>query len=114
MDTASQLVRAKYAEVLSGDVPLQEFVSWLDAMPIPYALDTDFEPFLRLVIGARWRLMLWEAGAPENLVLASLQRHLQRIERSELVPGPDPLELYKLRFAHRSKLKTASLRREPW
>lgn len=98
MDTASQIVRAKYAELFAGEIDLPGFSAWIDALPIPALVTADFKPFIQLVIGAQCRLMLWSDGAPESTVIASLRRLLNQLDKTRAPLGPDPLHAHKLRY----------------
>jgi hypothetical protein len=114
MDTASQIVRAKYAELFAGELDLPEFSAWIDALPIPAMVTADFKPFIQLVIGAQCRLTLWLDGAPEPAVIASLQRLLNQLDHSPVQLGPDPLYAHKLRYVRNSCASAAKPPLEFW
>jgi hypothetical protein len=97
MDTATQLVRAKYDELFRGELSLAEFSAWIESLPIPVTVNGDFKPFMRLVIGAQCRLVLWSAGAPEAMVIASL-RWVVDGDGTTCGEHPDPLAPYKQRY----------------
>jgi hypothetical protein len=101
MDTASQIVRAKYQELLDGQIALGELSAWLDVLPIPATMTSDFKPFMRLVIGAQCRLLLWSDGAPEMLVIDSLRRLVNELDGASLIPSSDPLDPFKRRYERR-------------
>ena len=98
MDTASQIVRAKYEELLDSELGLAEFSLWIDALPFPTMLTDDFRSFIALVIRAQSRLTLWSDGAPGATVLASLRWVLLDCIKDSHLHGPDPLEAYKRKY----------------
>src|SRR5215207_7970105 len=98
MKTASQIVRAKYQELLDGQIALGELAAWLDALSIPTAITSDFKPYMRLVIGAQSRLVLWTDGAPEALVIDSLRRLVNELDGNVPIPSTDPLDPFKRRY----------------
>ena len=101
MDTASQIVRAKYQELLDGQIALDELSAWLDVLPIPATITSDFKAYMRLVIGAQCRLVLWSDGAPETLVIYSLRRLVDELDGTLLIACSDPLDPFKRRYERR-------------
>jgi hypothetical protein len=101
MDTASQVVRAKYEELLDGEIGLADFEMWIMALPFPSAPHPDFRAFIALVVRAQTRLMLWHEGAPDSAVVDSLALVLREAGTPSRVRGIDPLEPYKRRFTKR-------------
>jgi hypothetical protein len=114
MDTASQIVRAKSAELFAGEIDLTPFTAWLDTLPFPATITEDFKPFIRLVIGARCRLILWDEGAPAHAVIASLHRMLLELDDVARDLGPDPLHAQKRRYLGKISPRIVRIPIELW